>query len=327
MGNDSFDRWQAQEWAPKMIELFRCLRDSRIGLVARLVLACYHAKGQQRLVDKWSAQLGIPALEIKQLPRKNGTNSTLFILGSGESVENLGPREFAHIAEHFSIGINAWPLHPFVADVYAFEPFDTQSVDYMQLFNTVLREGRFMEKKPEFLLFRPHNQIDAERYLRIPEELRENAHLYGRFVPITVDKKTLFGEVKALNWLRRRNLLGPSLVMDLGATVIRMVTLGLLLEYQNIVLIGVDLNGGKYFWERNPHRLRQRGLASFSPGHNRGVHETMTRGEKAFVLTEVLAQLQRLATLQGKTLSVGSASSLLAEFLPVYAWESEKSPS
>ena len=327
MGDDGLKAYTPANTAQKMFDFFRFLRDSPLGLGARLLLGIFYARRQQKLVDSWSARLQIAPLKLKNFLPQRDASSTLFILGSGESVESLSPKNFAHIADHVSIGINAWPLHPFVADVYAFEPFDVQSDQYIQLFDTVLHEARFLEKSPELLLFRPQRNLDADRYLSIPDHLRKKAHLYGRFVPLSANLASLLGEIRSLHSLKKLHALGQALVMDLGATVIRMVSLGMLMGYRDIVLLGVDLNGGKYFWEKNPSRLSDRGLTSFSPGHNRVVHETMTRESKAFVLTEVLAELQRLMSQQGKTLWVGSGSSLLAEFLPVYGWESDKSHS
>jgi hypothetical protein len=55
---------------------------------------------------------------------------TLFILGSGASVEDLGPEYFREINSQVSVGINAWPLHHFVPDLYAFEPVPEGDSDH-----------------------------------------------------------------------------------------------------------------------------------------------------------------------------------------------------
>jgi hypothetical protein len=127
-------------------------------------------------------------------------------------------------------------------------------------------------------------------------------------------------DISIIHRHHRSGEINSALVMDLGATIIRMVSLGYLLGYKNIVLAGVDLNGGEYFWQKNPQRLVDRGIESFSPGHNRVVHETMTRDVKAFILTEVLEEFQKLFTQAGGSLYIASGESALASFLPTYPW-------
>jgi hypothetical protein len=299
------------------------IRDSPLGLVLRLFHGIFLANKHEALVAHWAKQLKVSKLQLRTLRSSLNKTEALFVLGSGESVENLRPEDFSHIKSQTSIGINAWPLHPFVADFYAFEPFAPESADYVRLFDVVLHESRFADVKPKLFLFRPHTESDASRYKKIPRPLLEKALIYGRYVPITAKRSTLRSEIRALHWLSTHQLLGNSLVMDLGATIVRMVSLGYSLGFQDIVLVGVDLNGGKYFWEKNKTYLSDRKLKSFSPGHQRKIHETLVRDHKAFIVTETLEELQNLLARSGKTLWVGSSDSLLAEFLPVYPWDSK----
>ena len=297
----------------------RALADSNYGLGARLAYDLWHARSECQKLDAASEYLGIQKLG----PRSITVNSSqkLFILGSGESVEDLPPLSWSLIGNHYSVGLNAWPLHSFIPDAYAFEPFDPASGDYVQLFTKVLHEKRIIRANPQLLLFRPHSYRDSERYELIPTELKEKALLYGRVVPSTHRLKQLAKEIESLHTLRRVGLTSPSLVVDLGATLIRMVSLGLMLGFREIVLVGVDLNGGRYFWERNPAYLSDRNISSFSPGFVRPIHETMTRGAKAFVLTEVLGALHTIVSRTGGSIFTASPQSLLAEHFPVFDWE------
>lgn len=300
--------------------------ESPFGGPIRNAVARYHSSAQAELVAHWGRRLGISSLDVRKLVDRFDPTQTLFILGSGESIENLGQDHWDEVARHTSIGVNAWPLHPFVADIYAFEPFDPQSTEYVQLYSQVLHEPRFSEKTPTILLFRPHNDLDAERYSLLPKDLQRASLLYGRIVPQTHERRNLLRDIEAVHQGHLSGRISQALVMDLGATIIRMVSLGYLLGYKNIVLAGVDLNGGDYFWQKNPQRLVDRGIESFSPGHNRVVHETMTRDVKAFILTEVLEEFQKLFTHAGGSLFTASRESALASFLPTYPWLKSKQP-
>jgi len=162
--------------------------------------------------------------------------------------------------------------------------------------------------------------LDAERYSLLPEDLQKDAVVYGRIVPQTHVRANLLRDISTIHRHHRAGGMNSALVMDLGATIIRMVSLAYLLGYRKIVLAGVDLNGGEYFWQKNPHRLMERGINSFSPGHNRAVHETMTRDVKAFILTEVLQEFQTLFAKADGSLYIASEESALASFLPTYTW-------
>lgn len=300
----------------------RSLIDLPVLSAIRTLLALKAARQQGDLVKRWSRRLGISPLDVAEMRSNLPDGDTLFVLGSGDSVEAMTDSQWDEIRQNTSIGINAWPLHPFTSDIYAFEPFDELSTDFEQLFSTVLHAERFASRLPWLLLFRPHTELDAKRYRTIPNNLRTNARLYGRFVPLTRQRQDLDKEIRSLHRWRRKARFHPSLVMDLGATVVRMVSLGFLLGYRKIVLVGVDLNGSAYFWQKNPDRLAAAGIKSFSPGHERTIHETMTRETKAFVVTEVLEAFAHVLRADGVCLMAGSKSSRLAEFLPVYNWQS-----
>jgi hypothetical protein len=102
-----------------------------------------------------------------------------------------------------------------------------------------------------------------------------------------------------------------------------MISLGYILGFQNVVLVGADLNGGRYFWEANGDHLSRNGLTSFSPGFSRPIHETMTRANKAFVMSEVVEEFSEIFHNEGRKLYVASPSSLLSTFLPVFRWSVE----
>lgn len=308
-----------------MLSISRNFIDSPAGLPARIAMSLMQASGQAALVERWSRDLSIPTLKVDWLREVSKQRKTLFILGSGESVEDLSAAEWSIVRQNFSIGINAWPLHPFVPDVLAFEPFNEASTDYLQLFEKVLTEERFSRKKPKILLFRPKSDLDGARYLLLPDYLKVNARIYGRYVPNSRNLDTLEKEISALEGLQNRGRIAESLLLDSGATVIRLVSLGLRLGFKKIVLLGIDLNGGQYFWEKNPERLIARGLKNFSPGFTRSIHQTMSREDKPFIVTEVLNVLNAIMLRRDGSLYAGSSKSLLAGFFPIHQWQSPQS--
>lgn len=306
-------------------ESYKALRpifDSPVGLGARLLIGSSQARRQVRHTARLASSQSARVLDLRRMEFDDSSRRVLFILGSGESVEELDERHFELIRKHSSVGLNAWPLHPFVPDFLAFEPFDEESTDYVQLFTSVLHQDRFREKRPSILLFRPSSELDAERYSLIPDYLRQRSYYYSRFVPVTRSLRTLKTEIRALHGLQALGLLGHGVVMDLGASILRMLSLAWIQGFHSVVLVGVDLNGGRYFWEANPAHLARNDLVRFSPGFVRKTHETMERGCKGFTVSEVLGEFAQAFRERGKSVFVGSGSSMLADFLPVFDWDS-----
>ncbi len=243
--------------------------------------------------------------------------TTLFILGSGSSVELIDDAGFSMIRSGLSIGINAWPLHTFVPDVYAYEPSDDETSDH---FHTLSMLGRpdVLERSPAVLILRPRNELERSQLAQIPHELQGRTFLYGRLIPATRKAENLGGDLRQFfGDARKRGSL--TVLPDSGATIVRLASLGLLLGYKRIVFVGVDLNNSRYFWEENPAYLKRLGLTSFDSGQRQAVHETMSPKNRPFIVTEMIRSLSDVGQrVFGAELLVASETSALSEFLPTY---------
>jgi len=265
----------------------------------------------------------VPLLSHDRLRRKLGLDSrtdTFYILGSGASIEDLTKEHFDHIANHASVGINNWGVHPFVPDVYSFEsvPWVGDGQDFRRAMG-LLRRGDIRSRRPEILILRPKTPSEIENISILPDELRASVSFYGRVTPATRELRNLAGDVAA--YFAQAVKRHPSVVLDSGASVIRMTVLGILLGFRRIVLAGVDLNGSPYFWERNPKYLFD--SASPPPVNNQvaNTHETTSSVNRPFDAITMLTALDVFfRTKRRGQLLVSSADSALAEFLPVETW-------
>ncbi|HYK35227.1 hypothetical protein [Alloacidobacterium sp.] len=72
---------------------------------------------------------GLPLLETLNLPSLR-TSDTLFVLGSAWSINSISDKRWQIIARHDSVGINFWPVHPFLPRFYHFESiaFENQPI-------------------------------------------------------------------------------------------------------------------------------------------------------------------------------------------------------
>ena len=270
-----------------------------------------------------SAQVGVLDTQSHSLDIVPHKGDTFFILGSGASVENLGDKEFFHIREHTSVGINSWPLHSFVPDIYAYETVPEKDSDYSKVLGLLDRKD-VLEQRPAILILRPKTAEEIAQLEQIPATLRDRIFFYGRVTPATRSQKWLGDDLSHI--LQRVNTAYPAVLPDSGASIIRMAALGILMGFTRIVFVGVDLNNTEYFWERNPGYLSLRGLESFENRQTQQQHETLSKNNRPFIVTEVLRSLEKVFQQRyGGELFVASAESALTEFMPVYQWGSTRS--
>ncbi|MDA9786681.1 hypothetical protein N9C74_01460 [Pontimonas sp.] len=98
-----------------------------------------------------------------------------------------------------------------------------------------------------------------------------------------------------------------------------MACLAIHLGFKKVVFVGVDLNDTKYFWQRNPVYLAERGIASFDSEQKWDVHETEMPGFAPFVVSDAIRSLSTVASRDfGTKFYSASQSSRLASFLPIY---------
>ncbi len=306
-------------------KLGRALLDSNGGELFRRMVIYGEARREERFVEQRGADAGVEALdwrELRSIKRSKPRGETFFVLGSGSSVEKLSPQNFVEIGRNASVGINNWPLHPFVPDLYCFEsvPRVGDGKDVYRALQLLARVD-ILERRPPLLVLRPRPEMDRGILDSVPASLRGNLRYYGRISPATRVAKHLPSDIAY--YFDRVASGHRTVLLDSGASVIRMAVLGLLLGYRNIAFVGVDLNGAQYFWEANPGYLGSGNPVA--PVNNQQLewHETLSKTTRPFTVLEMIEALAGFVTGSwGGRVSVGSDSSALAAFLPPHSWES-----
>jgi hypothetical protein len=308
-------------------KLGRALLDGNAGEPFRRIVLDGEARRENRFVENRAAQSGIRALDWRQL--RSGTRmkpdaDTFFVLGSGSSVEELSLGNFEEIGSNVSVGINNWPLHPFVPDFYCFEsvPRVGDGKDIYRALGMLARAD-ILDRRPPLLVLRPKLGEDRGIFESVPAVLRDNLFYYGRISPATRVVKHL--EADIAHYFDRVACDQHSVLLDSGASVARMAVLGLLLGYRNITFVGVDLTGSSYFWEANPSYLDPRNVNGPVNNQRPGDHETLSKTTRPFSALEMIEALAQYVTgrLDGRV-SVASDSSALSAVLPRHSWKSEE---
>jgi len=244
-------------------------------------------------------------------------SKTLFILGSGASVEDLQREDFSVIADGFSVGVNAWPVHDFIPTAYAFEP--CRNPAKRDAISHALQRQEIHEKPPLILFEINSLRVNRTKRISIPDALIANIFLYAKLPSITKNPDILIQSLRNFLLQAKEGKSPEWLSFGQNASIERLALLGVTLGFTDIVFVGVDLNNTSYFWEKNPEYLTRRGLSALESGQTGSVHKTADPKQKPIptqIVIKIIAQLAR--KIHGADLWVSSPKSALAEFLPVY---------
>ncbi len=303
----------------------RVVVDSFLGTGLRNHLLRDASARESDIVSRHSGSAGLGKLNLNALRLSLGRTpdiDTFFVLGSGASVEELTSQHFSEISSQRSVGINTWPVHPFVPDILSFEsvPAVGDGRDFPRNLGFLHRED-IVDNAPVILVLRPKTEEELQHLSVIPTELRQSTYLYGRVTPVARREGYLAKDIDY--FFSHLASTSPSLLLDSGASVVRMIVLGILLGFRRIVLVGVDLNGSGYFWEKNPRHLAS--LSGPMPANNqRGpAHETTLTLNRPFSVITMVGALDRyLGSHYGGRVEIASESSALSGLLAPMSWKS-----
>ena len=303
------------------LSYLRTLVDSWMGFPFRWLLLNSSVRTVGKRLRTAQRNSGLSLLSIGEFLRNQplGKAERMFILGSGPSVLSLSERQFEQISAATSVGINTWVLHDFVPDFFSYELVDDIGSDHAELLHLIDRK---IQKNTRVFLFVLSSGGPARlaQFGTRSRALLTRTRLYGRIQPITRSAETLSSDLKIILTAGQKSSSGV-VVPDSGASVLRMISLGLMMGYREIVLVGVDLNQTQYFWEIDPSFLQANGLSKFRSQQSGNKHETMKRVGRPFVVTEMIAELNKIARESyGATICNGSDQSLLKSLLPDFKW-------
>jgi hypothetical protein len=287
----------------------RWLLEQRSGTPARFLLD---------FTERWKAfgvlkdsvyRLGLQSLSIKTISaiRRKKESNTLFLLGSGSSVNDLDDEMWDEISRQVSVGINHWTLHQFVPDIYAVETVPDQrrsegeSKDRLGLDHLnhlqILNRPEVLESEAIVICLAPRTEGERSQVLQLPDELRSRAFVYYRFTPTTRSEANI--ERDFARWLRFPFSTGPGvLVPDSGATLVRLLGIGLMAGFKTVVLVGIDLSTA-YFWEDRKARLARREFADFPQPMKGTFHETLSVKNRPFSVITCVRAFRRIYRKKG----------------------------
>lgn len=258
-------------------------------------------KYNNRLIKKYKLKI-LNDLDISQYKKSN----TLFVLGSGASINQITDKQWGEIRSHDSIGFNLWLIHDFVPTYYVFEL--TNDKESKPIFYKILRYKATAYKNTPII-----KKSSAERL-----DIKQLHHL-------TISNLYLSNDIeipgnKKLNLVLKKynRLINLGYMLKKRASLSYMIFFGLKAGYKNIVLCGIDLNNTNYFYDEKK-LLDKINISIKLKKHKGNVHRTMDRSRSELTIEKVVLTMKEILFDKNDiNLFIGSKLSALYPDLPYY---------
>lgn len=290
-----------------------------IDLMRRLAFPLYyylyhrrHKPLKEKVIESLVSEYKLKRLDTSELSRYKKSD-TLFILGSGASINKLTHKDWDVIRNADSIGFNFWLLHDFVPTYYEFET--TRDAESTQSFLHNLNLKQIKYKNIPFIM-KDVKDESSHIIKKIPDNLKKNLYLsldLGIPGSNTIQLKKSLRKIKI-------NSIHNKLFYKKRASLSYLVLLSFIIGYRNIILCGVDLNNTKYFFEENIEYYKNQGLLIPPRLQTKSVHKTIDPDINELTIDKVILAIRDVILNEhGVKLFIGSKSSALYPRLPFYS--------
>ncbi len=271
--------------------------------------------------------LVLKLMNIKPLGKLDLNNykksDKLFVIGSGESLNNLTPEEWGEISRNDSFGFNFSLYHKHIPTFYTIEGMKPRNLNengrspVAEKFYTITKKRMHAYKnvikiltdmdigKVKYVKNYLHNFLDEKGFLIKTENCVSRNQADLDLVISCFKKDGLYdesGNIKSISKIR--------------ASVSMIINVGIKLGYKEIILCGIDLNSKGYFYQNKDIYPEIEFFASSPPTN---VHTTLQKKDLLPPIDLVIKTMNdNVCKPKGIVLSIANPNSALNYFLPVY---------
>jgi hypothetical protein len=226
----------------------------------------YQLARQSALAREISGRTGLPLLKTLDL-RPLKSSETVFVLGSGWSINEIRDERWKVIGRHDSIAMNFWPAHAFVPRIYLFENVP-RIPGYELVFDALqgLLQRRAEDYRNTVKIVSELRPLDSRQLiLEIPHTFRRNLYVgYSAGVVARTGGELIAG----LRYLCRKRVFSPGdhipWHFKYQSSATAAISLAVRMNYRRIVLCGIDLGRAVYFYH-HPERYPEACNWEFMP--------------------------------------------------------------
>lgn len=258
---------------------------------------------------------------------KYKTSDTLFVIGSGYSLNNITKNQWKEINEHDILGFNFSFLNNDHIPTYYFteaminpSPNEFGRSPIPELFYQLYRTKKEEYKDVIKILtdLEPNRKEHFENY---GKDLFDDNFYLGQTVNGITDSEKEFK--KLIRFLRKRRIFNPSnhltKLFKFRGTLSATISFGVNLGYKNIILCGIDLNDPRYFYQDKNIYPNLPNFRSSSPGKDHATIRSIPNFLEINKVVEIMNE--ELCTPNGIKLFIQNPESALNTFIPVYKFD------
>ena len=258
---------------------------------------------------------------------RHKSSDTVFILGSGSSINYITTNMWQHIDSHDSMGLNRWPVHDYIPTFHIFElrppDFANYNRDYWKML--LIRYNDYINTP--ILLKDTVRSAQIFSRNKIPEELRGRIILSAdtNYAELTNGPYQEELNEKLLMYLKRTGRFevgnGYPIYRKRGS-ISYLIHLAVKLGYRRIVLCGVDMVDSKYFFEekKNYYKDKPYPIPRIKSDDKKGVHKHIDPDYGELTLDKIIYQLNDIILKpSGIELFVENSKSALHPEIPLYS--------
>ena len=187
-------------------------------------------------------QLGVKLLSELYLARIKKSD-TLVILGSGASINQITAEQWQALAEHDTLGLNFWLLHPFVPRIYAFETISAEAAEMAGFFRRI-SQARAAEYAPVLKI-----ATNLTPNFICPEQWKDDLYT---FYPVPAPAQNEQQLAAGICRLRSKGLFERTsrirYLYKQASSLSWCIAFAIAAGYQKIILCGVDLRDSMCFY-------------------------------------------------------------------------------
>lgn len=194
-------------------------------------------KNIQKLVQIKGKKLSDEIMHFK-------TSDTIFILGSGPSINDIREEQWQYISRHDTVGFNYWFAHNFVPTFYIMQGGKTKR------FQKILLDKKNDYKGVPFIIrgsWLTRDTVDVSFLDLIESDKLYYINEYAIHSECNIEPNKLINYFAALNLLSENKV--HANIPKLYATVPMIMNLCYMMGYRKIVLCGIDMKDPSHFWD------------------------------------------------------------------------------
>ena len=177
------------------------------------------------------------------------TSDTIFLLGSGPSINDIAPAEWEHIGLHDSVGFNYWFAHDFVPTLYVFQYGSDSMLGILKDKYAQYQGVPFLIRGSAFA--KGEFNYDDERLNLLKNSPVYYINEYPIAARCSLDIDLLFRYMEALGLMTFGHI--SRFIPKWRGTLGLLIMLAYQMGYRNIVLCGMDMQDSDHFWDYEPY--------------------------------------------------------------------------